>query len=126
MFEHKEKISSNDCEAIMRAMRENQHTIMAIAESIHDELANDSTVMDMYDDIEHMNCVLDDMPSMLTVSFDVDTNDNIEMEVQAGDNSYSGPCYFHRFWAVAFFDPTATAESYYEQIVDDLSRNLPW
>ena len=122
----KEKITRNDCEAMIKVMQENQHTIMAIAESIHSELASDTTIIAMYDDIKNTGYLIEEIPTMLTVSLDIDDDDCVDMNWQSGDNSYSGACYSHRFWAVVYFDSTATPESYYEQLIEDMNNNLPW
>ena len=126
MYNRKEKLTRNDCEAMIKVMQENQHTIMAIAESVHDEIACDATIMKLYDDAENMEHLIEEIPTMLTVSLDIDDNDTVDMEWQSGDNNYSGACYSHRFWAVVYFDPTATPESYYEQLIEDMDNNLPW
>jgi len=126
MYNRKEEVTKNDCEAIIKAMQENQHTIMAIAESVHDELARDATIMGLHDDIENTEHLIEELPTMLTVSLDIDDDDVVDMNWQSGDNSYSGACYSHRFWAVVYFDTTATPESYYERLLEDMNNNLPW
>ena len=121
MFERKEKVTYSDRQEMIKAVEDNVHHIMSVARSIHNELAADSFIMEMHDYMDNMG---DDIPTMLTISVDMDTDGTVDFNWQSGDNSYTGACYDNRFWGVTYFDPTGTPETYYSELKEDLCRVL--